>query len=341
MVGTTGARPDEPKKRPLRAAYLILGDDRPKVESALHRLRERIVEESGTELNIDEFVAAQHSAHEVVAAANTLAFLAGIRLVLVHGVEQWKKPDKEIIASYLRSPAPDSCLTLVGEKLTGSDPLRVAVAAAGDVLEYSAPRASELPGWAVRQAKKIGAHLEPGAARLLVQYVGDDQHVLMREVEKLAAYRGRAYIREEDVADLTPRAIEASIFDLVDAVATRRGAQVFSSIEALYASGERPTGLLFRVLRHFQHLSRAVAMREAGLAPAQVQAELKMKPFPARKIVEQSGAYDSTSIGRALGVLAETDARMKGKGDLPPEVEFELCLGMLMVGPRDTASRVY
>lgn len=319
-------------KQPLKGAYLILGDDHPKVENALRRLRLRIMEESGTELNIDEFAAGQHSAQDVVGAANTLAFLSGIRLVLVHGVEQWRKPDKDLIVSYLRSPAPDSCLALVGEKLPPADPIRKAVAAAGDVLEYMAPRAAELPAWVAKEAVRLKGEIEPAAARALVQRVGDDQHLLIRELEKLVTYRGRAHIRVEDVELLSPRTVEASIFDLVDAVASRRAALVFAAVEELYADGERPTGLLFRVLRHFQHLSRAVALREAGMSAADVQAELKMKPFPAKKIVQQSMAYDSAAIGRALGVLTVADARMKGMGVLPAELEFEVCLGKLLAG---------
>ena len=319
-------------KQPLKAAYLILGNDRIKVETALRRLRVRIMEESGTELNIDEFAAGQHSALEVVGAANTLAFLSGIRLVLVHGVEQWRKPDKDVITAYLHSPAPDSCLALVGEKLPATDPIRKAVAAIGDVLEYGAPRASELPAWVVKEAHKLKGEIEPAAARTLVQRVGDDQHLLVRELEKLVTYRGRALVRVEDVELLSSRTVEASIFDLVDAVAARRAAPAFAAVEELYSAGERPTGLLFRVLRHFQHLSKAVALREADMSAAEVAAELKMKPYPAKKIVQQSTSYDSRSIGLALGVLTEADARMKGKGTLPAELELEVCLGRLLAG---------
>lgn len=319
-------------KQPLKAAYLILGDDHPKVETALRRLRLRIMEESGTELNIDEFTAARHSARDVVGAANTLAFLSGIRLVLVHDVEQWRKPDKDVVVAYLQSPAPDSCLALVGEKLPPSDPVRKAVAAIGDVLEYGAPRASELPAWVTKEATRLKGEIEPAAARALVQRVGDDQHLLLREVEKLVTYRGRAHVRVEDVELLSARTVEASIFDLVDAVASRRSAPAFAALEELYAAGERPTGLLFRVLRHFQHLNKSVALSEAGLSAADVQAELKMKPYPAKKIVQQSAAYDGRSIGRALGILTEADARMKGMGTLSAELELEVCLGRLLAG---------
>ena len=134
----------------------------------------------------------------------------------------------------------------------------------------------------------------------------------------------------EDVDLLATRTIEASVFDLIDAVAERQGSRVFATLEELYAAGENPNGLLFRVLRQFQHLSKAVALREEGFSAGQIQAELGLKPYPAKKVVQQSNAYDTTSIGRALGVLGEADARMKGKGDLPPGLEFELCLGRLM-----------
>jgi DNA polymerase-3 subunit delta len=326
-ASSTGA---ETQKAPLKPAYLIIGTDGPKVETALQRLRARIIADSGTELNIDEFSASQHGAAQVVAAANTLAFLSGVRLVLVHGVDQWRKPDKDLIADYLKSPAPDACLALVGEKLPSGDVVRKAVSAIGDVLEYNAPKAADLPEWVAKQAARLGGHMESAAARRLVQRVGDDQHQLLREVEKLTTFRGRAHIRVEDVDLMATRTIEASVFDLIDAVANRQGPAIFSTLEELYAAGENPNGLLFRVLRQYQHLSKAVALREEGYSPGEIQAGLGLKSFPARKAEEQSRWYDTVKIGRALGILSEADARMKGKGDLPDRLEFELCLGRLM-----------
>ena len=55
---------------------LILGDDLPKIENALRRLKSRIVEQSGSDLNIEEFDATTDSAGQVVNAANTLAMIS-------------------------------------------------------------------------------------------------------------------------------------------------------------------------------------------------------------------------------------------------------------------------
>ena len=324
---------DRADKAPLKPVYLILGDDHPKVEVALKRLRRRIVDESGTELNIDEFQAGQHDAVQVVGAANTLAFLGGVRLVLVHGVDAWRKPDKDRVAAYLRSPAPDACLALVGEKLPATDPLRKAVAATGDVLEYMAPKPWQLPDWARQQAGKLGLLLGQPEAKLLVDRVGDNQHILLREVEKLAAYCGRGKVTAEDVGLLASRTLEARVFDLVDAVATRRAGDAFAVLEDLYVTGERPGGLFFRLVRHFDQLFQAVVLREEGWPAEQIREELGMKPFPGKKLVQQAAAFRADTARRALAILAAADGRMKGMGDLSAELELELCIGRLLALP--------
>jgi DNA polymerase-3 subunit delta len=218
----------------------------------------------------------------------------------------------------------------VGEKLPATDPLRKAVAAAGDVLEYLAPKPWQLPDWARQQAGKLGLQLGPPEAKLLVDRVGDNQHIILREVEKLAAYRGRGRATADDVELLAARTVETRVFDLVDAVATGRANDAFAVLEDLYVTGERPGGLFFRLARHFEQLFQAVVLREEGRPADQIREELGMKPFPGKKLVQQATAFSPDAARRALEILAAADGRMKGMGDLPAELELELCIGRLL-----------
>jgi DNA polymerase III subunit delta len=324
----TPARGDT--RRPLKPAYLIVGDDLPKIEEALKRLKLRIVEESGSDLNISEFDAPADSGPLVVNAANTMAFLGGTRLVLVYHADGWLKADKDAVAAYLASPAPDACLTLLAGKLAPSDVLRTAVQKHGDVLEYLAPKESELPAWLVREVGRAGVPLGLQQARHLVERCGDNQTILLREVEKLDLYAAGRRITDDDIRLLTTPTVEASIFDLLDSLALGRGAAAFSAADELLSAGERHEVLFYRILRHFQSLSRVAALRDEGYEREAIQAELKLKAFPARKLVEQAARLGSDGIARRLAVLAETDARMKGMGTLPQEMELQLCLGRLL-----------
>jgi len=315
---------------PLKPAYLILGDDLPKVEVALKRLKARIVEESGSDLNIDEFDASVDTGAQVVNAANTLAFLGGTRLVLVRQVQAWSRADKESVTAYLRSPAPDACLALVAERLTPADPLRGAMEKHGEVLEYPAPAEGQLPQWLAQEAARRGAVLGLADARLMVQRCGDNQSILLSELEKLQIYVDDRPVTAEDIRLLTTPTVEASIFDLLDSLALGRGSAAFSAADDLLAAGERTEVLFYRILRHFQQLSRVAAMKDEGMSREAVQAELKMKTFPVRKLMEQSALLGTDGISRRLAVLADTDARIKGLGTLPAEMELQLCLGRLL-----------
>jgi len=318
-------------RRPLKAAYLIVGDDLPKIELALKRLRERIVEESGSDLDIDEFDASVDPAVQVVNAANTMAFLGGVRLVLVHGTQAWLKADKDVVVAYLRSPAPDACLTLVAEKLPPNDPLRVAMKEHGEVLEYLAPKEGQLPQWLVQEAgRRLQMDLGYQEARLMVERCGTNQAVLLRELEKLQLYADGRRVTADDIRLLATPSVEAGIFDLLDSLAMGKGSAAFSIADDLLGLGERTETLFYRILRHFQNLSRVAAMRDEGMGQEAIGAELKMKPFAVRKLIEQSSSLGTDGISRRLAVLAETDARMKGMGTLPDEVELQLCLGRLL-----------
>jgi DNA polymerase-3 subunit delta len=321
----------QPARRPLKAAYLILGDDLPKIEEALKRLKARIREQAGGDLNIEEFDARVDPASQVVNAANTLAFLGGTRLVMVHEVQAWLKVDKEEVAAYLRSPAPDACLALVAEKLPAADVLRTATKEHGEILEYLAPKEGQLPQWLVQEAAtRLQMDLGSQEARLLVQRCGDNQSILLREVEKLQLYAYGRRVTFDDIHLLATPSLEASIFDLLDSLAAGRGPAAFAAADELLASGERTEAIFYRVLRHFQNLGRVAAMRDEGMSQDAIQAELKMKPYPTRKLIEQAGLLGAKGIERRLAVLADVDGRLKGMGTLPEEMELQLCLGRLL-----------
>ena len=89
---------------PLKPVYLLTGNDRPKIVRALRRLRARFGDES-----VELLAADSTTGDDAVAACNALGLFAGGdggRLVVVEGVERWKKADAEAVAAYLSDPVP-------------------------------------------------------------------------------------------------------------------------------------------------------------------------------------------------------------------------------------------
>src|SRR5712691_9284011 len=98
---------------PLLPVYLLTGSDRPKHLRALRRLRSRFGPEG-----VEQLSAESASGEDAVAACNALGLFGGEgggMLVVVRGVEQWRKEDLEAVTAYLKNPVEGAVLALVAE----------------------------------------------------------------------------------------------------------------------------------------------------------------------------------------------------------------------------------
>ncbi len=110
--------------------------------------------------------------------------------MLVEGVEAWKAADVKAVAAYLRTPAPETTLALVGGRARQG---RAGVAKAVARREGRAAALGRAPGsaavsWVGEQFRLHGASAEPEACRLLLELVGEDMYELTSEVDKLATW---------------------------------------------------------------------------------------------------------------------------------------------------------
>ncbi|MCL4473642.1 MAG: DNA polymerase III subunit delta [Actinobacteria bacterium] len=318
------------KKDALAPVYLITGSDETKVEKAMHRLRDRVIRDAGTDLNVDIFDAAVESAAPVVQAACTLPFGEGVRLVMVTNVGSWHKADKDLIVNYLALPSETTCLALVGGGIRKNEILMKSVAEVGQVLSYEAPRPSSMPAWVQEQARERHLKIGSSEARRLATIAGSDQRAILGELEKIATYRGRGEVKMEDIEELCWVSPEVRIWDLTDALGARDRQQVFRHLEELLADRAAPTSVFFSISKHMKNLCVVVTAKERGEDPMGAAAALGLKPFPARKVADQSRNFTAGALQESVKILSELDADMKGRGNLRPDLALELALARIM-----------
>lgn len=318
------------KKERLQPAYVIMGGDETKVETAIRRLKQRVTSDSGTELNVDIFDAAEAAAATVIEAASTPPFGEGVRLVLVLNAGAWHKADKDLVASFLADPPEYCCLALTGGGMKKNDTLVKAVAGAGQVLVYEAPRRSSLPRWAREQAQRLKVKLGQAEAQRLVTLAGFDQRTILTELEKLAAYKGGEKVEMEDLDELCWVAPEVRVWDLTDALGARDRAATFRHLEELMNERGSPTPVFAAVARHLRRISEVVSATDRGEDPVKAAAALGLKPFPAKKISSQSRNFTSEGLQKAIQILSEVDADIKGRDDLRPDLALERAMARVL-----------
>jgi DNA polymerase-3 subunit delta len=321
---------------PDKPVYLLTGSDRPKIETALARLRRHFAPEA-----TDLVSAMDTSGEAAVALCNAGSLFGDARLVIVEDVDGrrdtdgrrrggWKTADVEAVCSYLASPAPATVLALVGEDVKKTTALAKASAKTGDVLEYTVPK-KDLQRWVAEQFRQSGVHAEPEACAALVQLIGEDLHALALEVDKLATWAAGEPIGEREVEALAAATADAPTFTLTDAWAVRDAARALAASETIFEREPKPrrdtaARLAAALGSHLSRLRSVKRLAAEGVRAKEAAGELRMHPFYAEKLFAQAEGFSPEELGDAVVRLAELDGALKGQSKLAPDLEVQRAL---------------
>jgi DNA polymerase III delta subunit len=320
----------------LEPIYLLTGSDRPKIETALARLRRHFEPEAV------ELVTAQDvSGVAAVSLCNSGSLFGDARLVVVEGVDGrrnadgrlvngWKSADVKAIEEYLASPAPATVLALVAEELKKDAPLTKACVKRGDVLAFEIPKRN-VAQWVAERFRLAGARAEPEACAALLQLVGDDAQQLANEVDKLATWAGGEPIGEREVEVLVAAVADTPSFALTDAWAQRDTGRTLATSETIFereGRSRRDTAprLAGALANHVARVRQCQKLAAEGMRPREAAGALKMHPFYAEKVFAQAANFSADELRDAVVRLAALDLALKGKSKLTPDLELQRAL---------------
>jgi DNA polymerase III subunit delta len=329
-VEVVAAAPD------LKPVYLLTGSDRPKIETALARLRRHFEQEA-----VELVTAQEVSGADAAALCNVGSLFGDARLVVIEGVDGrrnadgrlangWKVADVKAIEEYLASPAPGTVLALVAEELKKDAPLTKACAKAGDVLAFEVAKRN-VANWVAERFKQAGARAEPDACAALVHLVGEDFQQLANEIDKLALWAGDEPIGQNEVELLVAAVAETPTFALTDAWAQRDSGSTLAASETIFEREGRPrrdtaprmSGALGN---HLSFMRRCQHLAAEGVRPRDAASTLKRHPFYVEKVFAQAANFSEDELRDAVVRLAELDHALKGGSKLAPDLELQRAL---------------
>jgi DNA polymerase III subunit delta len=314
----------------LKPVYLLNGSDRPKIERALRRLRDRYDSES-----VELLHAAETSGADAVAACNSLGLFGAERLVVVESVERWKAEDTKAVAAYVTDPAPGARLALVADGLRKDSALTKAVAKAGEVLLYDVDR-KKLVEWVVQQFAGHDVNIDREFARSLLDAVvpegqDADLHHLANEIAKLATWAQGEPLEWQSVRDLVVPFGEVPSFALTDAWGRRDVVAALAAAETTFereASPRRDVAprLVGALARHLVRLQECRRLLGEGQSSSEIASRLKRHPYYVQKLVRQVEGFSDDELRDAAVRLAALDHALKGGSRLAGDLEIERAL---------------
>ena len=310
----------------LKPAYLVCGDDDPKIDSWRARVRRRAEEENGPGA-LETFDAATQKPDVVAAALATLTFAAGDRYVLVDGVEAWKAGELEPLERALAEVPEATVLVLVARGKPLARLCKAVEKAGGEQREYAAPKPWQLPNWAAERAAEEGLHLDQEAAKALVAAVGPRQQRLAREVERLATLaHPKTQLSADQVRRLACSEASQQVYDLADALVAG-DVSASMRLAELLTRDESASRLVYPIVRRLRDVHRAAELLDSGVPETKVAAAMKMPPWAAKRTLAHAKRADRDALARALCAFADLEVELRGGGaGLDEETAFALTL---------------
>ena len=320
----------------MRPLYLIAGSDGAKIDATRARLRAR-AEREGGEAALEVFEPGEGKGmpdHEaLLASLPAMSLMESRRYLLADGIERWREKQLEPVVGALGELPPDLTLVLICRDKPPAKLVKAVKAAKGEVHEFEAPKAREMPRVLVGEAQRLGFRLDPAAARMLVERMGANPVRLRTELERLALWAGEGgEVGVADLEEMVADTSEAAIWSLSDALIEGDAATALRIGEQLIEQGENVTGLIYGLASRLRGACAAVAQLEEGIPPARVESSLKMHPYAAKQLVRRLGGTDLASLRAATEALADLELWLRGGADYGDELAFTLALRKAAAG---------
>ncbi len=320
----------------MKPLYLIAGTDEAKIDATRARLRARAEREGGSAA-LEVFEPDEGKGmpdHEALLAAIPAMSLMGTRrYLLADSVERWRDKQLEPVLAALGELPPDLTLVLICRDKAPAKLAKAVKAASGEIHEFEAPKAREMPSVLVREAQQLGFRLEPAAARLLVERMGSNPLRLRNELERLALWAGEGgQVTASDLREMVADTSEAAVWSLSDALIEGDAAASLRIGERLIGQGENVTGLIYGLASRLRSACAAAAQLEEGIPPKQVESSLKMHPYAAKQLVNRLRDANLGDLRMATETLADLELWCRGGADYGDELALTIALRRAAAG---------
>lgn len=314
----------------LHSLYLIAGTDGAKIDATRARLRAR-AERDGGAASLQIFESGEGRGapdHEAfLGAIPAMSLTESRRYLLVDGVERWRDRQLDEVVAALDGLPPDLSVVLIARDKAPGKLSGAVKAAKGEIHEFEAPRARDMPRALVAEAKRLGFGLEPAAARMLVDRMGANPQRLHNELERLALWAGKGgEVSAADLDAMIADTSEAVVWALSDALLERDGATALRISERLISQGENVTGLIYGLASRLRKACTAAAMLGEGAPPQRVESSLGMHPYAAKQLVRRLQDVDVGELQEATIALADLEVWCRGGADYGDELALTLAL---------------
>ena len=299
----------------LLPAYLAVGPDEVKRDTAVERLRRRLEESGMADFNLDERdMTRDQDVDDLLSSLNTYPMGADFRLVILNGCDRLAEPIRTALTDYLADPSPTTTVLLTAGTLAKNTKLYKAIAKIDKkaIIDCGAKKGRELPILVQGMARHHGKTISLDAAEELIARAGEATRMLDNELKKLAEMVDAPQIERADVERFVVRTAEVKPWDFLNAVAAR---DVTRALELYRLQPPKSEMRLYSLLcTRLRELITAKALDARGQG-RELASTLGLQGWQVRNHLTWARRYTMDELTGALRAAVEVEQALKGSRD--------------------------
>lgn len=295
--------------------FCLVGTEFFLLHEALGKLLSERVDSASKDFNFDVFEGSDLDIKILSDRVNSLPIFAVRRVVLVRSAHELKKVAMDVMIKILENIPETTDVIFVAQKSDSRTTFWQKLAKLGKIKEFKPLEAREAAQWALEKSQKAGYQLMSDAAQWMVAALGADIGQLHSTIEKLFLMKGaEKKISLADIESCVTAISWKNIFELTDAVGSKKLDRALQLFQRMQLSGESPIAMSALLARHFRILSR-VKEGDSGGVP----------PYFLKDYQRQVGQFDKNKLEAKREKIFQTDWALKSS-PLNSQLLFEQLL---------------
>lgn len=292
-----------------KPVYLLYGAESYLKNLYKYKLKEGILLGSD-EMNFSHFEGKGIEIHKVIEIAETLPFFSDRRLIMIEDSGFFKSSND--LADYIKNVPETTHIVFVESEVDKRNRLYKAVKDIGVISEMNGLDENNLKLWITSILDKDNKKITGNTLMYFLNKSGTDMENISQELEKLICYTmDREVITPEDIDEICTTQISNKIFQMIDAIASKKQSNALSLYYDLLSLREKPMSILFLITRHFNLLYQVKELEAVRVNNTVISQRTGLPPFAVGKYITQSKNFSTNILKEALNTCADIEEQVK------------------------------
>lgn len=256
---------------------------------------------------------------QIVDASRRFPMMAQRQVVIVKEAQSisdfGKKEAQARLVSYVQNIVPTTILVFAfkNKKLDGRTQLFKELDKKGILVDTKKLYDNQLSDWVIQYCKQKEIGINPKAAFLMAEHIGNDLSRIANEIDKiLLNYEGKVEIDEQKVSQHVGISKEYNVFELQKALAQRNVLKSHQILDYFRSNPKSGPGIMV-VGNLFTFFSRLLVVHQyKTLASRDLAAKIGVNPFFINEFMAAARNYPLVKTMQVISFLNEADLRLKG-----------------------------